>query len=145
MTAEAEVLKQDARGRVRVPVERREALLEEFEGSGMSGAQFARLAGIKYVTFASWVQKRRRQRAALTAAESGPSGDPVIGGGSIRFVEAALVEGSRRELHSRVVSGQGLLIELPGGSRMRVESPIQVDMAAELLSRIAQCARTARC
>jgi hypothetical protein len=31
MTAEAEVLKQDERGRVRVPAERREALLDEFE------------------------------------------------------------------------------------------------------------------
>jgi len=45
LIGEAEVLKTDTRGRVRVPVERREALLDEFEKSGMSGAKFARLAG----------------------------------------------------------------------------------------------------
>ena len=60
--AKAEILKQDGRGRVRLPARRREALLDEFERSGASGAKFARLAGIKYATFAGWVQKRRKQR-----------------------------------------------------------------------------------
>jgi len=45
LIGEVEVLKTDTRGRVRVPAERREALLDEFEKSGMSGAKFARLAG----------------------------------------------------------------------------------------------------
>jgi DNA-binding transcriptional regulator/RsmH inhibitor MraZ len=53
LIGEAEVLKTDTRGRVRVPAERREALLDEFEKSGMSGAKFARLAGIHYATFAN--------------------------------------------------------------------------------------------
>ena len=53
LIGEAEVLKTDSRGRVRVPAERREALLDEFEKSGMSGAKFARLAGIHYATFAN--------------------------------------------------------------------------------------------
>jgi len=38
----------------------------------------------------------------------------------------------------------GLLIELPGGSRMRIESPVQLAMAAELVNLVAQSAR-ARC
>jgi hypothetical protein len=38
----------------------------------------------------------------------------------------------------------GLLIELPGGSRMHVETPVQLQMAAELLTLMAQRAR-ARC
>ena len=41
MNAKTEVLKQDVRGRVRVSAERREALLDEFERSGASGAKFA--------------------------------------------------------------------------------------------------------
>src|SRR5712671_2986033 len=57
-----EVLKQDRRGRVRTPVDRREALLDEFERSGVSGAEFARLAGLKYSSFQNWVQMRRRAR-----------------------------------------------------------------------------------
>ena len=48
LRSEVEVLKQDERGRVRVPRERRESLLDEFEASGTSGARFARLAGIKF-------------------------------------------------------------------------------------------------
>ncbi|MEZ0257047.1 MAG: IS66 family insertion sequence element accessory protein TnpB, partial [Chthoniobacter sp.] len=59
-TASHEVLKQDRRGRVRVSRERREALLDEFSRSGLSAAEFARMAGIKYPTFANWLQERRK-------------------------------------------------------------------------------------
>jgi hypothetical protein len=62
MTGDQNVLVADARGRVRVSAERWEALLEEFERGGLSGAKFARLAGIKYPTFANWVQRRREAR-----------------------------------------------------------------------------------
>lgn len=41
----------------------REAVLDEFERGAMSGQAFARLHGIKYTTFASWIQKRRRKRS----------------------------------------------------------------------------------
>ena len=60
-TAEV-VLKQDVLGRVKTPKARREQLLDEFERSGLPGLKFAELAGIKYQTFATWAQKRRRQR-----------------------------------------------------------------------------------
>ena len=59
------VLKQDGMGRVKMPVARREHLLDEYEHSGLSGAKFAALAGIKYSTFASWAQRRRRQRCLI--------------------------------------------------------------------------------
>ena len=114
-----QVMKTDGRGRVLVPVERREALLDEFEKSGMSGAKFARLAGVKYATFANWLQGRRKRRAAGVAQ-----------GGSIQLLEAVLDNGS--------AAGAGLLIELPGGGRVRVESPLQLRLAAELLSMMAQ-------
>jgi hypothetical protein len=39
--------------RIRVPRERQEAILDEFERSGASGLQFAAFAGIKYPTLAS--------------------------------------------------------------------------------------------
>jgi transposase len=37
----------------------REAPLDEFERSGMMGRPFAKLLGVNYPTFASWIQKRR--------------------------------------------------------------------------------------
>jgi hypothetical protein len=147
MIAATEVLKQDARGRVRVPVERREALLEEFDRSGLSGAAFARLAGIKYATFACWVSKRRKRRAVANASGASatevrePAMTPMTCG-SVRLFEA-LVEGNHGV--SRSSSGaDGLWIELPGGGRMCVESPVQLQMAAELLALLAQRSR-ARC
>jgi hypothetical protein len=125
-SSEPKLLKQDTRGRVRVSVERREALLDEFEKSGVSGMKFARLVGIKYSTFANWV-KQRRERVAR--ANAGP----------VRLFEA-LVEGAPREpAASRVADG--LWIELPGGSRLGIESPVQLEMAAELVAVIAQRVR----
>jgi hypothetical protein len=44
------------------PRERREAVLEEYDRSGMSGVKFAKYVGIKYLTLAYWLQSRRRHR-----------------------------------------------------------------------------------
>jgi hypothetical protein len=141
----AEILKQDGRGRVRMPARRRDALLDEFEKSGASGAKFARLAGIKYATFAGWVLKRRKQRGkAMKTLPGSPGGadDAVVSGGPVRLFEA-VVEGDRAA-GREPVSARGLLIELPGGSRMLIESPVHLQMAAELVTLIAQSVR-ARC
>ena len=51
------VLKRDGLGRVRTPVERREALVAEFQCSGLSAARFAQLAGVRYNTFWTWLKK----------------------------------------------------------------------------------------
>ena len=48
------------------PAARRERWLHEFEHSGMSGAKFAQLSGLKYSTFACWLQ--HAGQAALVAA-----------------------------------------------------------------------------
>ena len=50
-----QIVKVDRIGRIKTPRERREALLAEFDRSGMSGQQFAKWAGIKYGTFITWV------------------------------------------------------------------------------------------
>ncbi len=124
-----EVCKEDSRGRVRVSRERREALLEEFAGSGLSGAAFARMAGIKYATFANWVQKRRKRGG-------GESDRTVVSGGTVRLVEAVVEsDGLGKSEGGRVA---GLMVELPGGCRLRVESPVQLALAAELVILVAQ-------
>ena len=46
------IIKLDTRGRMRTTRERREALLAEFDRSGMSGQKFSAWAGIKYPTWA---------------------------------------------------------------------------------------------
>ena len=138
---ELEVLKQDARGRVRISAQRREALLDEFEKSGASGMKFARLVGIKYSTFANWVKERRSKRAAAkpSASEASEVDGAVVNAGAVRLFEA-LLDGTTRAPAAATIA-EGLMIELPGGSRMRIESPVQLEMAAELLTMIAQRAR----
>jgi hypothetical protein len=113
-------------------------LLDEFEKSALSGAKFARLAGIKYPTFANWVARRRRQRAAGSQAESAPRG----GVQPLRLFEA-VVEGEHCGT-SRVAGVEGLVVELPGGSRALVGSPVQLQMVAELVVLVAQGMRS-RC
>ena len=122
MTGEEKLLTSDTRGRVRVSVERREALLDEFERSGLSGLKFAQLAGVKYPTFALWVQKRRKAREMR--GEDGVAG--------VKLVEAVVDRGS-----GLMGGAAGLTIELPGGARMEVNSPVQLQMAAELLRLVA--------
>ena len=141
LNAKAEVLKQDARGRVRVSAQRREALLDEFERSGASAAKFARLVGIRYSTFANWVLQRRVSAGKAVNATTGGS-DAAAKAVPLRLLEAVL-EAQGNEAGSSTGSG-GLVIELPGGSRMLVGSPVQLEMAAELVALIAQRAR-ARC
>ncbi len=58
------MLKTDVLGRVKTSVRQREAMLDEFERSGLSGTKFAAVVGVKYQTFASWVQKRRKATGA---------------------------------------------------------------------------------
>jgi len=59
-----QILSQDAQGRVLVSRERREALLEEYDRSGMSGVKFAQYVGIKYSTLAYWIQSLNRPTEA---------------------------------------------------------------------------------
>ena len=60
--AQSPPLKTDGLGRVRVNAKHREAMLDAYEASSMTGVKFAAAHGVKYPTFASWLQKRRRVR-----------------------------------------------------------------------------------
>ncbi|MCH8476168.1 MAG: hypothetical protein LAT55_13180 [Opitutales bacterium] len=72
------ILKTDTLGRVRMPRERREAILDEFESSGMSGQAFAKRIGVKYPTFASWRQQRRRRQSGSNPAPEAKPGPTTI-------------------------------------------------------------------
>jgi hypothetical protein len=125
-----QILSQDARGRVLVSRERREALLEEYDRSGMSGVKFAQYVGIKYSTLASWLQKRRRRRdrekmllEASTDTEAGKSN-----GG---WIEAVLENGSQPG-----VPAGGLRIHFAGGAYCQISSAGEAALAAELLGHL---------
>lgn len=112
------VLKQDVRGRVITPVERRLALVAEFERSGLSGAQFAKLAGVQYATFMNWVARKRGKVAASRAMPPKPL-----------FVEA-VATGAADSL--------AVIVELGGGARISLRDARQVPLAAQLLNALQQ-------
>jgi hypothetical protein len=137
---ETNALRTDTRGRVRTPVERREALLEEFERSGISAMAFAKMAGINYATFANWRQKRRKARGLRESVseDAAAMGKTVETNRPMRLFEAFVEHGSGAGARCA-----GLTIELPAGARLVVESPVQVRLAAELLALLQQSARRA--
>jgi hypothetical protein len=119
--ADEQVLKTDARGRVRTPVERRQQLLEEFERSGLSGIKFAALAGIKYPTFAAWV-KRRRQQADHAKLPAKPPD-------SMRWLEAVVEQAQSPGARSPGT----IVLELAGGARLQISNASQAVLAAALV------------
>lgn len=106
--------------RERVSAQRREALLDEFERSGLSGVAFARRAGLKYPTFAAWVRNRRRK----TQATPSPSRTKAVA-----FIEA-------------VPDADGVLtVELAGVARVEVRSSSQLRAVAELIGMLTSARR----
>ncbi len=113
------VLKVDSLGWVQTPPERREALLDEFERSGMSGQAFAERYGIKYQTFCSWRQARRK------AGKKGEAEGFTLALAELPKVDPAMARGP-------------LSIELAGGHRLAVEDQRGVALAAALIRELAQ-------
>lgn len=115
------VLKADARGRLRMPAEKREKLLDEFERSGLSGTKFAALSGVNYQTFASWVIRRKRERHGQKVPASGPD--------QVRWLEAMVQEAA---------GSVPVKVHLPGGAWMEIAQSEQVVTAAALVRALQQ-------
>jgi transposase len=118
------IIKTDVLGRVKTPAARREQLLDEFERSGLSGCKFAELAGIKYSTFATWGQKRRRARGTYAALKT-----PTKVAEQVRWLEAVV-----QEAHdSKTALKESIVLELRGGGRVEISHARQLPLAAALL------------
>jgi hypothetical protein len=119
MSTTSLVLKQDGLGRVRTPAARREELLEEFARSGLSGARFATLAGVRYQTFMGWVHKQNRRPGRAVSAQRPP-----------RFVEVMAPPAPEPV--------PPLTIELAAGITLQLHHASQVPLAGELLRNLAR-------
>lgn len=118
-----ELLKADKAGRVRMPPEKRAAILAEFDRCGMSGAAFAGMIGVKYSTLASWVQRHRQNQAPVSRAKAKARPKPPIA-----FLEAHAPQ--------RPVP---LELELPGRVLLRIADASQVPLAVALLRGVGSC------
>lgn len=101
----------DTRGRVRISPEQRRLLLSEFERSGLSVVQFAKRTGLKYSTFAAWIQRYCRKRRPAPKS-------------SVRLLEAVVAQEAQAAT---------LQVQLPGGARMELHELGQVALAAALV------------
>jgi hypothetical protein len=115
------ILKTDVLGRVKMPAARREQLLDEFERSGLTGQKFAAVVGVKYPTFATWAQQRRRQRGAYPAVKRPKQ---------LRWLEAVVEPNAGDK--------SPLVLELPGGGRVEIREVQQAVLAAALLRVLAK-------
>ncbi len=127
--------KRDVLGRVTLPKAQRETLLDEFERSGLKGKAFAKLVGVKYQTFAVWIQNRRRARGdyaqmALTQDSTPPV---VCKLAPLRLIEAVAAPLNLALPSAAVVDSGALELILPGGARLLVSNASQVELAAKLL------------
>lgn len=100
--------------------ERREALLDEFEKSGLSGAQFARTVGLKYQTFAYWRQQRQRRQPVAAS-----SGQPA----SVQWLETAIDQAQA----ATPVAGPMFVVRLPSGAAIELVHASQTSVAAALV------------
>lgn len=113
------IIKSDVRGRLRYSAEQKSALVEAYATSGLSGPRFAAIHGVNYQTMAGWLQKRKR------AASSGSPGLPC----------PAFLSLVPAELEAAPVAGTGRAMELllPGGAKLLITAPGQIQLAAALI------------
>jgi transposase-like protein len=127
-----EILKTDTRGRVRTSRERREAILDDFERSGMSGAAYARRHGISYSTFANWVQKRRQRQRCKEEKEGRREPESGKAAGAM---ELTLAEVTVERVPSAAAAGE-LRVALPGGASLVIGDAGEVELAAALIRQL---------
>lgn len=135
-----EILKTDSRGRVRTPMQQREALLDEFDRSGVSAKKFALLVGIKHQTFAAWVTRRRKLRGKA-GGQRAPVQVPASAVPKLEWVEAVV----EKDAVSPGQKGGALSVHLPGGARLEIGNERQVVLAAQLLKVLLVSQRPSPC
>lgn len=143
-----DILKTDVLGRLTISPAHREAILDAFEASSMSGQAFALQHGIKIQTFANWMQKRRRARGdykneaicrKLRMRKDPPSNSPrpkkspsllPSMNPSMNLIEVDL----KKETPS--ASEQPLEVVLPSGTIVRVSHESQLTLLQTLIQKL---------
>lgn len=125
MDRDTGLIRTDQIGRLRFTADQRRVLLDAFESSGQSASGFAAQHGIKYTTFANWVQKRKVDKpgSLLSAVPAKP----------LLLAEVACEETGPPPVASMVVEAY-----LPGGARIVIGGMAQVPLAAALIRELSR-------
>ncbi|HXI16349.1 MAG TPA: hypothetical protein VNM48_08250, partial [Chloroflexota bacterium] len=102
--------------------------------------------GVKYPSFANWVQQRKRRRLIADAGSGAEPGEgqtaaSAAAGASLQWWEAVVDDGADRA-DGTGASHSGLRLHLPGGVRMEITASVQVDWAGQLLALLAPGVRS---
>lgn len=124
------LIKSDCLGRIHVSKEHREKLLDAFDSSGMSGVKFAAHYGIKYTTFASWIQKRRRERNEY------PGASPKAPSRLLDSLAEVTLAEPTPSMVSELSSTSLVTLKFPNGSTLDIGNPEQARIAAALLNNL---------
>jgi hypothetical protein len=124
---DGKLIKVDAIGRVRTSASQREALLDAYESSGLSGPEFAARHGVKYQTFATWLQKRKRRTGGYPALAH-PDGTKAF---PLLLAEVECPDGPPSVTTP-------LEVGLPGGATIAIHGEAQLGLAVELLRQLAR-------
>ena len=111
------ILKADRRGRLRYTPEQKQALIEAYEASGLSGPRFAAMHGVNYQTLVSWLKKRRQADPDHPALRS-------------------LVPAELDGVSPRSATALPMEILLPCGVKLAIHTPSQIDLAATLIRKL---------
>jgi transposase-like protein len=113
------IMKVDRRGRLRYTPEQKNTMVDAYLASGLSAPRFALLHGVNYQTLVSWIKKAKAQGSADTPRSFHPALLSLI---------PAEIE------HSPAVDvGRAMEVLLPGGAKLVISSPGQVDLAVTLI------------
>ncbi len=114
------ILRTDRRGRLRYTPEQRQAFIEAYQSSGLSGPRFAAMHGVHYQTLVSWLKKSRPVDADHPA---------------LRSLVPAELDGVA-QCHAPAVLPMEIL--LPCGVKIAIHAPSQLDLAASLIRKLSQ-------
>lgn len=113
----------DAIGRTRTTRDQREAILDAFEAGALSGPEFARVHGINYQTFATWRQRRKRERGQYPSPNIKK---PLASEPSFTLVEAQIEA-------PQSINNEALIIECAQGISLKLTNSQQIETAVAFL------------
>lgn len=113
------IMKTDRRGRLRFTPEQKKTMVDAYLASGLSAPRFASLHGVNYQTLVSWIRKDKTKDAHQPP-------------------HPALFSLIAAEIDHSPASGESRAMEvlLPGGAKLLISSPGQVDLAAALIRQL---------
>ena len=114
------ILKTDVLGRVKRTQTERDAIVDAFEASALSGAQFAERHGLNYQTFMTW-RRQRRKRLELDAPHDVKNDD-------FTFLEVST--------ERPVVDPDAIVINVGNQVKIEVSSHGQIELAASLIKEL---------